>query len=316
MRSAFLVPFATALLVAALPAQAPAELHFGWPQGAEATVTESISKRGRTAVTRYRIALAPTTAADGTAELRLQIRDFEFVALEGVDLDDPRVRDAMAPTLALAQAVPDLRIAADGTYLGAEDMAATVDRLLDSLRRQQRLPRARLDAMERTLRSPHVAPLLARAGQDFWNCWVGAWTGVENQPGRTNTFPTELPPAFGTAQGEATFRHHGAVAEPAGHVWLGLENVMTGGDAGQGLLAFVRATFPEALAESGKALPNDLIQDLRLVTRAEVITDPATLLPHRASYEKEMELRLQGESAPRRGLERHVYRFEWRAAGG
>lgn len=298
------------LLAAQEPAPKPGtatapSVQFAWPVPSEAIVTETILKQGRTAVTRYRIRLTQDTQPD---ELRLQLDQFEFVSMEGLDLKDPQVQQRLAGSLAMASAIPDLIVGKDGAFLRIEGIDAMVDRLAADIAKTK--SKAEADQFSRMLKSPQMAPMLAQAAATFWDCWVGDWRRTALGSGQQATDDTELPLATSKLRTKRTVQHHGNAAEP-GLVRLSQRHAIADEGQRRSLVDFVVELSRSARQE----LPRDQIESVELVMHSDVVTEAATLRPRTASYEKGVELATKGQPK-RRQVERHGYEFAWQPAAG
>jgi len=283
-------------------ATGPQLFQFNWPEGASALVTERSTKKGRLATTRYRITLA--RADDDKRELRTT--DFEFVAIEGVDLANEQLRAALQPTFDLASAIPSLVINDDAEV---EDVRGWED-VVGRLKARGRGRDAKLDAMfERMFADPEVVTALKQKMGERWMTWVGVWVGTELEPGASVSGELELPvPGGRSVTSPVTVRHLGHVDGDPRRARLSYSGVM-GGEALQSeLVGLVNRLAPELPFE-------DFLKRIKSVSRTtvlEVTTDPGTLRPERVSSRLETRITLEG-AEPKLMVEAAEYSFDWRS---
>lgn len=276
---------------------------FRWPVPSTAVVTETALKNGRHATTRYRLEFLPGSKPD---ERLVRLRDYEFVKLEGLDLNDPAVQRKLGPVTALAQAMPDLAIGADGSFRGVVDVDAMIERCLafDS-KLPDRDPR-RGEALAATLRDPKLKELMSQSGAAFWNCWAGHWAGRDLAPGVTTSTPAASLLPGATIPGTASLRHHGPADEAPGCVKLSMEVTASGAEVARAML---ETLAPELLARNDTA---ERLKNMQLFLSAEVVLDPVTMQPRKAAYERKAEVTPPGEKLPQQQVERRSYEFAWK----
>jgi hypothetical protein len=291
------------LVVAVLvPGGAGADtLRFGWPVPAKVMVTERVVKEGTAAVMSYQVTLTPTS--DGQ---RLMVRQsgFDFVEINGQDARHPAIRKQLAPALkAVSKDSPTLIIGRDGAFQEVADFKALVAGVVALA------PAANRAAARKLVASPQFIALLQEASAQFWNVWVGMWIGAEVPAGR----PLRLEQAVQLSNGSTfkrplTITNHGP-AGPPGNVRLAFESVLEG-DQGK-FRSLVEGALPET-AGPGKPMAN-LGQFVGSVSLSgEVVTDPETLRPATARWQKRTTAQTEGRA--RTTEETHDYTFTWTKA--
>lgn len=275
-------------------------LRFAWPEGAHATVTERVLKKGRHATTRYRI----VTQREGEA-LLVYYRDFAFVDFEGLDLADPSVREQLdALERQVAGAIPPYRIAADGTWLGCGEFDAMLDGL-DGV-----LPAEDLAAFRTMMSNPKIRAVVDAKLRDVWQAWVEGWIGLSLRPGERHEGRSrieiagtvvELPYTIERLAGDGAAMRLRATSELAGDP----AKAMLGA-----LFDEVAAALPigDGAAKS-EASAGMRALDVRRVHLREATLDPATLLPTRASTRVTITV---GDGAKTtESIESHEWTFDW-----
>jgi hypothetical protein len=275
---------------AALAGRATA-LTFAWPAPATVQVTERVLKKGRRGTLRYDL----TIAREPDGGLLVTYKDFEFLELAGLDLKKPEIKAQIAPALALAAAIPPLKISPDGAFLDVVNLEATVDRVIDTLERGGSTPAAQVAQLRATMKSPAMLQMMKSSVADTWMSWVGLWREAE-LPGPGQEGPitgVEVSGRTGTVRnlgaGQRGLRLAAEVATPSATIDAELEPVR------------------EAAGELAAGMPATGAASKR--TALEVELDPATMRPYTASYRTTISLTADGSSD---GVEEHDYVFVWR----
>jgi hypothetical protein len=307
---------AAVLLAAAVPAQETpgaagagevwAPCRFEWPVPGNVTVHKEGHRNGDQAKLRFRLELAPV---DGPA-VRVRMLDFEFLEMNGRDATSEAARTALAPTMALTQAVPDVVVDARGSFVRVDGLDAMFERFSAYLGEHKGVPAAQRDRLLQTLRTPEMQATIQQASGDDWKTWVGNWVGFDVAPGAEAAADVVLPFMGVELQARATRRNHGAVADHPGHVRLSLTTTASGPAA---TAAFTAAMERVAAPPGGKAFPKDRVEQVQVEIAAEVVTDSRTLRPLRATRTRTTRIAMKGE-APRERVDRSEFRFEWAPA--
>jgi hypothetical protein len=276
-------------------------LRFAWPEGASALVTERILKKGKRATTRYRIV---TERRDG--EILVYYRDFAFVELEGVDLSDPKAREALARLESqVAGAMPPYRIALDGTWRGCGDLDV-LGQALEGV-----YPPDKLAMLRTLLANPKMREAVESQLENVWDAWAETWIGWELPPGTHNDGVFETNVDGRTVKVPFIAEHLG---EEGGLVRLRVTTTFQGsfedlvGDLLQAVIESLppdkRKLDPEALAAH--------MRDLKMLTTSiqEATLDPKTLLPKRAMSRTDVVFS-GGSKGDERRVEEHEWTFEW-----
>lgn len=277
---------------------------FAWVVPTSVWVTQAGEKRGHAATMRYLLTLS-AGAVDG--ELQARLTDFEFLEVDGKDVTTPEMRQALASTRALTQAVPDMIVDSTGNFLRAGGVEELVERVIAHEATQSGRDAGQLKRELEFMKSPTVLATLEQACGDYWNTWVGAWVGFELEPGSESTEDQDIPFMGVALPAKVTRRNAGPSAEHPGHVELSQTTVIEG-PAAASALAETMATM--AQQGGGRPFPKDELFDIRSVSVVTVVIDGTTLKPLRATRSKSMRLAVKGEE-PKEQVEHLEYTFDW-----
>ena len=291
-------PCVLAFLCVLVPSSALAERFiFAWPVPVSVGVEAEVERRDVRSRARYVVDLR--AAEDG--ELALDFRDFEFLSLNGEDARDPRVAAAIAPLAAVTGALPTMRLSAAGEYLGTRGLNLVVQRIeqllpadMDTQQRQQ---------ISRGLRSPQMQSMMAQRSGDTWNTWVGAWNGLDIEPGGTLSAKAPLEVMGRAIEQEVLFEHLGADQTYPGHVRLRMTALIEGPE----IIALIGGIAEQFGAGDDGA---GGLRSAMSRTVTEIVTHPHHLRLRYAEISNEVVVRESNGKAHRR-QERKTYRFDW-----
>lgn len=279
---------------------------FDWPAPATVTVTESAEKKGNKTKMRYRLAISRTD--DGG--LRLSYRDFEFLEVNGHDATTPAMKKALAKTVAMTAAIPDLLVDEHGMFVGATDMDEMIDRVVDS-KKETRGDEAS-EKVRESMKSQPARDVLTAAVARYWQTWAGGWIGWSQAPGAPVT-EVRTSDVFGArVEAPVTTTHHGAVDGAAGLVRLSFRVKLEGGAARKAYDQMIGALIKD---EDRRREIADGFEEISMSDELEVQTDPKTLRPRVASNRKVIRLQPKGGDAVEQ-VESHRYEFDWGEATG
>ncbi|MFQ5504499.1 MAG: hypothetical protein ACE5F1_06835 [Planctomycetota bacterium] len=291
---------------------------FNWPVPSEVRVSEKAIKKGRHAEMRYSVRLLRDS--DGK-HLRVQLRDFEFIKLAGMDVKDPRVRKALVQVMVLAQAIPDVQIDDKGVFVDIIGIDKMVERILEFIEKQTRdsdkgAQKPRTDAIRGILGNPSYRNAMKENVANFWRAWVETWTMQTALPAGQDIAVETSVPFFGGSQiqGALTLRNHGPAPGTPGHVRLTAVGTMQGESMKKALTGLFHKLAAQLPATGAKPFSADMLEVAKATYRYEVVTRPATLQPKRALLEKVITIKMKDQPA-RQEIERREYRFEWPVAG-
>ncbi|MCA8968369.1 MAG: hypothetical protein KDC95_01245 [Planctomycetes bacterium] len=306
--------------------QAATQPTFDWPVPGSVTVTEHTTKKGKTMHMRYQVQLRPREVSkdeagdDATAnELLVSLRSFEFVKIDGVDLEQPAVREQLAPALAMAAAIPDLIVDARGNYVGTIGMDETIRRVVTELSKSDGAHGdAKAAQMRAALESPSMrATLEASAGQ-FWNAWVGGWNQWDVPNGKQRELATKLPLGSFAMPAKLIAQNLGPVDPKEaggkdGYVKLRTVTLATGPEACKAYADYLAQLFASSMKHSPEAkdFDPDKVKKIDIRTSVEVVTQLGNLRPLSASTTKNHVVEIEG-AASQRFFERRVYEFDWK----
>ena len=227
-------------------------------------------------------------------------------------MDSPEAKAALAPATVAMKAIPPISISADGKAGGIVDFEGYLERLRPELQRMgEEFPQMRelLEGTLRTMRLPMARPMIELRACQPWQTWVEAWGDQELAVGADKLIEEDFgPPGGQQARMQFTLRNHGLVEQPANHVKLS----MVAEASGEGLKSVSMQLAQELALEMGveaAELDLDDLDDLRMVTTTETVTDPHTLRPFWAVYERTVSLSVG--SVVRKQVERRRYWFDW-----
>ena len=314
---------ATAVLLAVLGAaqvSSAAEakgLRFAWPVPCRGSVVEISEKKGKKNIIRYNVVLERRPAGDG---LDLRIEDVEFREVLGIDLTKEENRKRFAPLLAqmlpLLAAMPRLRLSLEGKVEDVVGMEEAADSAIAVIRKTSgEIQPQMAESIAKALRSPAMIAQMKQKATDFWGIWVGAWVGVDLEPGKEMPSEQEIPfPDGSKVKAQARIRREPDPAGEDGRVALSMTSNLSGEEA--------RKAFGRMMEElMGKIPPPkdsrvfsaDQVEEFSRSMKSSVVTDPRTLRPSRSSLEAVSTVAIKGQGR-RIEVERHEYVFEWSAA--
>jgi hypothetical protein len=309
-----------ALALVALPAHSAAQerrrkaevvaLRFAWPEQLESQVTYRSTRTrtgqpGRSSVSRF-----TQTAAREGERYRIAVRD---VRLEG-DLPIPpgssvTTADFVEATEAMVQVVT-----AEGelvTIEGAEGVRALLVKTLEATQ----LPP---EHVERALAMGEAA--MKAESQESWNLAVGFWIGADLDLGERYGLENEaeLPLLPGTtAKYEVEFGVARKVPCAAGEKALRCVEVSLRSVPDPEVLPKITTALVERLAGPEAKIPAAAIRELAIENELLLVTEPATLVPHRLVWTKAIRMTAQeegGEPSTLEQLDRREYEYRYAAA--
>ena len=298
MRAAVTRAILAGLVAAWSSAVAAEQFLFDWAADARAEVRSRAVKRGDESTARYGIRLERL----GDGEWRLSFEDFTLLSVNGEDATTPSYRARLGPLAALTSTLPSMQLSARGDYLGTVGLDETTARLLQALPdgldpslRERIVQQFNSDAMQR---------LLQQKSGETWNIWVGAWNGLDLEPGQS--LAGTAPVAVVDSQLEQSIRvEH--LGEERGYcadcVRLRLTTIVEGPEVLDLVAGLVRELGGEERRE-------DFVS-ARSMNVSEVVTDPRTLTPYYASSNTEVMLRGEGGENHSRH-DRKEFWFDWR----
>lgn len=286
-------------------AKAPISFVFAWKMPCRVPVEQIETKKGHTVRLRYMLSAKP--GPEGNMDVDLG--DFEFLEMDGQDLTTPKMQAELAPALALTAAMPTMVVSPNGEYLRMRGLDALIDRVLGDMGKGK--GKQREAQIAATMRSPKMMQMMQAKMGDYWNAWVGAWTGLELAPRESREGDDVMEIGGVEIPMRLEYENHGPVKGTPGLYRLSLTSTMAGNSASTGVLALMRSMVQNA----GGELPADVkVDHLSIVNKLEVETEPGTLYPHRARREKTTELVMAGERKKR--VEVREETFDWKHAEG
>ncbi len=183
------------LTASTLAAQESATLDFAWPAGSEAEVTitsaTSASVMGQTMTEEGEVTYHILAEADGDGMV-VRYSDFVF---DGTVMDDlVSSGDPEDLTKILSGTQSDIRVDADGQFVGLVDYAAMRESMEALLAPQQE----ELDAMgmggilDDLIQASMSEEALSDASRVQWNQWVGFWAGRTMSTAESVIVPNEM----------------------------------------------------------------------------------------------------------------------------
>lgn len=271
-------------------------LRFSWPIGSEAMVEETVTKKGTTAVERYRLRLLPV--AGDTAGLQdVVVDELKFVSVNGNAIDTPEERAAMAQAEQMASIIPRLRIDRSGAVvaiLGIDDMLAGV---------VATRPEHERAGFEKVMMSPNMRTIAGTAASKVWGTWVTGLNGFSAAPDEEMVGTTTVAGPDGPLEQRTAYLLHV------------VDDRVTVSTATHTPPAVARAlllpTFEAILAGAGpemKTMLDKMEFDIESSSMSEL--DPKTMRPFRIQTRQVMRGGEPGKLQER--IETHDYVFTWK----
>lgn len=277
---------------------------FSWPAPGNVITTETTTKNGRTAKSRYTIKVANHT--DGNS-LRLRHEDYEFLEVEGQDAKTPRMQKVLASTQAMASVIPDYRITNTGSYAETVEVDEMIARKLPSLSKHFGDSEEQAARIRAQFLRPEFNELMQGTLSKYWNSWVGEWRNWDVDTGKT-TDQKSVADIFGLKVPCILRRtHHGNAPDYPGHVRLSIRTIITRQDATD---AMVKLLSEQSDEETSLTI-REKIEAVTMTRQIEVITRLDTLQPVWARSDMGTTLKQSGADQPQEKVERHEYTFTW-----
>lgn len=283
---------------------------FAWPVPSAATVVETVFKGGQESKTRYRLTM---TRRDGGG-IRVRYSDFEFLEVAGMDATTPAMKERLAAATALASAIPDLHVRADGSFEAATGLAEVMTKVVDFLAESRGWSDDEKEGVRANMQESGMLDSLKASVGQYWRCWAGAWRGWTLPRGESTSEQREVDVLGSDAEATVTLRHRDAPTDrPAA---LALEmRVQASGRA----FSTAMATYVGDLVErfAGDAEPSELLPQLTfaLDETITVVTSPRTLVPSLATSERKITAKNRATDEQLQEIERHRYEFTWDETG-
>lgn len=200
-----------ALLAAPLTARAQdeaaaAQTTFAWPVPSAATVVETVFKGGQENKTRHRLT---KTRRDGGG-IRVRYSAFEFLQVAGMDATAPAMKAQPTAATALASAIPDLNVRADGSFEAAPGLAEVMAKFVDFLAEQRGWSDEKTESIRANMQESDALDALKAAVRQYWRCWASAWRGWTLPRGESTTEQRAIDVLGSDAEATATLRNRGA----------------------------------------------------------------------------------------------------------
>lgn len=276
---------------------------FAWPVPVTAVVKAKMQKKGNESTARYAVRIA----RGNDDEMTLEFRDFKLLTINGKDASDPEVAAQLGPVASLASSLPTMRLSGSGEYLGTSGLETLMDRLLAAMPGE-------MDGNTRAglinyYRSPKVQALMQQKSGEMWNVWVGAWNGLELDPGQSlkGTVPVQV--MGRDIQQQILIEHLGAAEGYPCCVRLRMTTVVDGPEVLQ-LVTGMLQDMAAVMDRAGETFDPARFTSARSTNVTEVITRPSSLIPRYASSKAEVSIRLADNSS-RTQTDRKWFWFEW-----
>ena len=276
---------------------------FAWPVPVTAVVKAKMQKKGNESTATYAVRVMP----GNDDEMTLEFRDFQFLSINGKDVTDPKVAAQLGPVASLASSLPSMRLSGSGEYLGTSGLDTLMDRLMAAMPGE-------LDGEARAglinyYRSPKVQALMQQKSGEMWTVWVGAWNGLELDPGQSlkGTVPVQV--MGREIQQQILIEHLGAAEGYPCCVRLRMTTVVDGPEVLQ-LVTGMLQDMATVMARAGETFDPTQFTSARATNVTEVITRPSSLMPRHASSKAEVLIRLADDSSHTQ-TDRKWFWFEW-----
>ena len=291
-------------LIVVVPLASSAEVfRFGWPVPVSAVVKAKMHKKGNESTATYTVRMSQRNSE----EITLEFRDFKFLTLNGRDASDPRIIAQLGPLASLTSALPTMRLSNHGEYLGTIGLETMMHRLLAAMPEE-------MDESNRTglldyFQSPKVQALMQQKSGEMWNVWVGAWNGLDLEPGQTlkGTVPVKVMDKELSQQ--FLIEHLGAAESYPDCVRLRLTTIVEGPDVLQ-LMTGMLQDMAKSMAVTGEPFDPAEFVSARSMSVTEVITQARSLIPRYASSDTEVLIQSAGEKTHTRS-DKKTFWFDW-----
>jgi len=285
---------------------APQPMEFDWKIPCRVPVEQFSDKKGHKARLRYIL----TVKNGPQGNLDLDMTDFEFLELDGMDLTAPRMQAELAPALALTSALPTMVISREGEYLGMRDLDSMIERVIKFMKAKSKNPDEEVKVAA-ILRSPMMKQTLETQLGEYWQGWVGLWNGLTMEPMETREGDDEITFGEEVIPTRIRYENHGPVAGAPELVKVSFTSTISGNSASHGVLAFLRLMS----REGGMPFPEGVvIEHLAATTTFEAETEPKTLLPRHTKRMKRTEIVVEGHRTTRLDVREET--FDWDHAQG
>ena len=282
---------------------------FAWPVPSAATVVETVFKDGQESKTRYRLTM---TRREGGG-IQVRYSDFTFLEVAGVDATKPAMQERLASATALASAIPDVHVRADGTFEAATGLEKVMDKVVDFLAESRGWSDEQRAGVRENMRSSGMLESLKSSVGRYWESWAGAWIGWTVTPGNKLQEVQPLPVLGVEAKAEVTTYHFGESAEHPGKVSLERRLHADGQKFSERMATYVSDLVSRLVGDGD---PEAVLKELTFAVdeKLAVVTDPRTLVPVVATTERTVTASNAATDERLEELERHRYEFTWDAA--
>jgi hypothetical protein len=205
--------------------------------------------------------------------------------------------------LKIASALPSLLVSPEGRFLDIVGYEAMIDRLM-----ADDPPGPQRDAVAAMMKSPKMVAALKQRSAEFWYTWVGLWAEHDLAPGDKASARMRLP-AF-RLQLPSTIEH-------AGREGSAVRLRFSAAPDGKTDRAEIAGAIDGMIDEVAPGQPRKgvlpRLDVMRFQIHAEVLTEPRTLRPRSATYDRELTVKQEGKETS--STEHHEYRFDWGPTG-
>ena len=269
----------------------PVSLRFGWPPGMQAQVLTQASRQRvigsdtREGATTTSYALAVHADADGvlvqTFDVRAQVRS------DGVS---PQQQALLEFVTRASASLPVLLVAPSGQVLGLRGVAEMRRELLAAMTPLLTGPAEQTETMRQSFESLFAEERLSGVVTALWTPIVGAWSGADLVIGETyegaDQQPSPLVPGMPITMAYK-YRVMRRLPCTAGATALACVEIRLISRPSDEALPAIRASMQQLFsmnAPRGATMPE--IDDLEVKNSLTLITEPATLRPHRLVQER------------------------------
>ncbi len=276
---------------------------FGWPVPVSAVVKAKMHKKGNESTATYSVRMSQRNAE----EIALEFHDFKFLTLNGRDATDPRVVAQLGPLASLTSTLPTMRLSNKGAYLGTIGLESMMHRLLAAL--PDEMDEASRTGLLNYFQSPKVQALMQQKSGEMWNVWVGAWNGLELEPGQTLKGSVPVTVMNEKLSQQILIEHLGAAESYPCCVRLRMTTVVEGPEVLQ-LLTGMLQDVAESMTDQGEPIDPAEFVSARSMSVTEVITQTRSLIPRYASSDTEVSIRAAGDKTHTRS-DKKAFWFSW-----
>ncbi|MDX6751733.1 hypothetical protein SH611_18150 [Geminicoccaceae bacterium 1502E] len=314
------VPFAALSRGEATASGAPA-LRFAWPVPTEATVLEENVRPGIVSRSRYRFTAEPSS---DQKSVLLHTSESSLEVVEAQPDKALEVRAVEAFLAAMNESPKPMQVSSEGAFA---DWKPDMERLFEVTERY--LPDSPESQVFLAMLRPggSLETQMKTAAKSWWNGAVGGWVGLDLVPGEERTLDYRSQTNGRSIPQQVTVRHVGSSTLCDGCIRLQMVIVTEGAEATAAVAEASRRMAESALQEAVKSGMTQgasglsgtqrreaveamsRVDEVSKVVTVDLVTEAATLLPHRVVMETTTTVSAQGKRHAM--TTKNSYHYSW-----